>query len=210
MRRFRFWPQMALVVAFAVMNAGCVLIPEIKDRVVELAVAGTTSKVFTVQSATTILNETYDTIDLSTDLDLGQVLADAGIDVSQVTHIALAGIQYRITRADADHPDQSITGGTITIRRLTLPTPGPETNLVTGFTASPGTTSGFKDVTLDANGVAVVNTLLNDVLAALPNPVENGAVTIHLTGASSAPTDFDFELKVTVSITGTVKVSVPT
>jgi hypothetical protein len=84
MRRFRFWPQLALVVAIAAMNAGCVLIPEIKDRVVELAVAGTTSKVFTVQRNGTTLDETYDTIDLSTDLDLGKVLSDAGIDVSQV------------------------------------------------------------------------------------------------------------------------------
>ena len=57
MRQSRFWPQMTLVVAFAVMNGGCVLIPEIKDRIVELAVAGTTSHVFAVQDNSTTLNE---------------------------------------------------------------------------------------------------------------------------------------------------------
>jgi len=208
MRRFRFWPQMALVLALAVMNGGCILIPQIKDRIVELAVAGTTSTTFTVNGSATAADET-DIIDVGSELDLAGVLADNGIDVSNVTHIALSGIAYRITRADAD-PTRAVSGGTITIQREG----GSVQNLVTSFSASPGSTSGFTNVTLDPNGVAVVNTMLADILAALPGAPANPHATFHLTGnmtsTSGNPADFDVEIKITVSITGTINVSVPT
>ena len=42
MRRFRYLPSMALVAALGVANGGCILIPDIQDRIVELAVGGST------------------------------------------------------------------------------------------------------------------------------------------------------------------------
>ena len=210
MQRFKFWPQLALVGALAVANGGCVLIPELKERAVELAIAGTTSQDFTVQSDNTSFDAVNANIDLSTDLDLAQALSDAGIDVSKVGKIALSGISYRIKRADANAA-QSITGGTITIQRL-AGHPSPVTNLVTGFTGSAGVTSTkFTDVPLDANGVAVVNQLLDDIKAALPGALSTGAMTIHLAGGTTVTKpDFDVEVKLTISITGTVTVKVPT
>jgi len=209
MRRIRSWLSMTLVVAFAVMNGGCILIPEIKDRVVELAVAGVTTAVFTVQGSNTAVDETQ-VVDVGVELDLQQILDDAGIDVSQVTKISLAGVAYRIVRADPD-PTREITNGTITIQRGLL---GTIENLVTAFSAAPGALSGFQNVALDAAGVGVVNTLLGEILAALPGAPANPTVTFHLTGNSSSAsgntTDFEFELKITISITGTVNVSVPT
>ncbi len=208
MRRFRFWPPMALVLALAVMNGGCLLIPQIKDRLVELAVSGTTSSVFTVSGSDTQADVT-DVVDVGAQLNLPQILDDAGIDVSQVTHIALSGVAYRIVRADAD-ASREITSGTITIQRAS----GAVENLVIGFSAAPGAVSGFQNVTLDAAGVAVINTLLADILAALPNAPANPSVTFHLTGTmtstSGNPADFDVEIKITIGITGTITVSVPT
>ena len=66
MRRFKFWPQLALVGALAVANGGCVLIPELKERAVELAIGGTTiAGPFAVSGNSTTLNEDYTDIDLS-------------------------------------------------------------------------------------------------------------------------------------------------
>jgi len=207
MRRFRFWPQMALVLTVAVMNGGCILIPEIKDRLVELAVSGTTSAVFTVQGSSTSVDETT-VVDVGADLDLAKVLADAGIDVSQVTHVALSGVSYRILRADPD-ASREILNGAITIQRAG----GTVENLVSGLSAAPGAVSGYQTVTLDPAGVGVVNQMLDDILAALPGAPANGSATFHLTGETTSntgnPTDFDFELKITVSITGKITVSVP-
>lgn len=210
MRRSRFWPQMTLVFALAVMNGGCLLIPQLKDRLVELALSGTSSTTFTVNGSATAADELA-TVNVSTELDLQTILNDAGIDVSQVTHIGLSGVSYRIVRADAD-PSREITGGTITIQRGIA---GAVENLVTGFSAAPGAVSGYQNVTLDAAGVAVVNALLADILEDLkgtPNP--EPSATFHLTGnmtsTSGTAADFDVELKVTIGITGTITVSVPT
>ena len=207
MRRFRFLTQMALVVALAGMNGGCLLIPQMEDRVVELAVGGSTTATFTITGSDTQADET-DVVDIASEIDVAGILEDAGIDASNVTHIALAGISYRIVRADAD-PSREILNGNITIQRGA----GSVENLVTGFSASPGATSGFTNVTLDPAGVAVVNGILDDVRTSLPNPAANTVTTFHLTGDmtsnSGNPADFDVEIKVTISITGTIEVSVP-
>ncbi|HKQ56430.1 MAG TPA: hypothetical protein VJY35_01065 [Candidatus Eisenbacteria bacterium] len=194
----------ALVLALAVMNGGCILIPELKDRVVELAVGGTTSAVFTVQGATTAVDETQ-IVDVGTELNLAQILSDAGIDVSNVTNIALTSVAYRIVRADTD-PALEITNGNITVQRGG----GTVDALVNGLTAAPGAVSGFQNVALDAAGVATINTMLSDILTALPGAPANPTATFHLTGTSTGPTNFDFEMKITISITGTVSVRVPT
>ena len=207
MRRLRFlWPT-TLALALVVSSGGCILIPEMEDRVVELAVGGASSAVFTVQGTNTVVDETL--VANGAGLDLGQILNEAGIDVSQVTNIALAGVSYRILRADPD-PSRELTNGTVTIQRGS----GPVTNLVTSLTAAPGVESDFQNVPLDPAGVAVIEQLLDDMLAALPGVPANANVTLHLTGNSSSaggqPTDFDFELKLTISVTGTVTVRVPT
>jgi hypothetical protein len=209
MRRFRFWPHMALVLAFAVTNGGCVLVPKLKDRVVELAVTGSTSEVFSVQGSDTAVDETTTPFDVGADLDLAKILDDNGIDVSKVKSVKINKVEYRIVRADPD-PTRAVTNGIVTIKRGVAAAQ----NLVTAFSASPGAVSGFTNIPLDPAGVGVVNTLLEDIRAALPGAPANGLVTFHLTGNSTStggnPTDFDFELKITVTIVGTVSVSVPT
>ena len=197
---------MALVLALAMLNGGCILIPEMKDRLVELAVGGTTSAVFTVQGVTTSVNE-IQIVDVGSQLNLAQILADNGIDVSQVTNISLASVSYRITDKGADpNPAQEITGWNITVQRGA----GPIDNLVVGFSAAPGAPSGFQGVPLTAAGVATINTMLDDILGALPGPPANPTATFRLTGNSLSAPNFEFELKITVSITGTVQVTVPT
>lgn len=211
MRRFRSWSRMALVLTLAVMNGGCVLIPEIKDRIVELAVGGSTVVEFVSSGTVNTYNET-NTVNVLNGFDLAQILADAGIEVGAVTNIALSGVEYRITVPDPQAGRQ-IVNGNITIDRdgvLGMP-------LITGFTTNADAVTGWQVAPLDPGGAAVasIKTMLNDIRTELPlSPPPNvTTITYHLTGQSVplvVPTNFTWEMKVKITITGTVTVSVPT
>lgn len=211
MRRFISRSQLALVLALAVMNGGCVLIPEIKDRIVELAVGGSSVVEFVSNGTVNSYNET-NTINVLDGFNLGQILADAGIDVSDVTNIALSGVEYRVTVADPEAGRQ-IVNGNVTIDRdgvLGMP-------LISGFTANADAVSDWQMAPLDPGGAAVasINTMLNDIRTELPlSPPPNvTTVTYHVTGQSVptvVPTNFTWEVKIKITITGTVTVSVPT
>lgn len=209
MHTMRFWPRLAAVVAGSVLSGGCLLIPEIEDKIVELATSGSTTVEFVSSGEVNSIDD-LQTVDVRAGLDLAQILADAGIDVSDVTHIALSGVAYRITVADPD-AGREIVDGTITIDRGGS---GPLT-LVSSFNAAAGAVTDWQTVTLNAGGLAVaeINDLLGDLLEELQGgPPANTTLTYHVTGASlpaDVPTNFTWELRVTVSITGNVEVSVP-
>jgi hypothetical protein len=207
MRRLRIWPQLAAVVALAVLNGGCILIPEMKDRIVELALTGDAVVEFHATGSTGLIDELR-TINLRDSVDLAKILADAGVDVNDVTNIALSGVAYRVSVADAN-PSKQIVDGNVTIARGAG---GPQP-LVTSFTAGAGAVSSFTTAPLDAAGVGIVNALLTDWLAELKGgALANTLITYHATGTTSpAPnTDFFWQLKITLAVTGKVKVTVPT
>ena len=58
MRLTRTWAPCALILAVAMLNGGCILVPEIKDRIVELAVGGSTTVPFVSTGIGSTLNET--------------------------------------------------------------------------------------------------------------------------------------------------------
>lgn len=211
MRRLRSWPHMALVLALAAMNGGCVLIPEIKDRIVELAVGGSTVVEFVSNGTVNTYNETS-TVNVLSGFDLAQILADNGIDVSNVTNIALSGVEYRVTVPDPQAGRQ-IVNGNVTIQR----DGSGELPLITGFTTNADAVTDWQVMPLDPGGAAVasINAMLNDIRTELPlSPPPNvTTITYHVTGQSVplvVPTDFTWEMKVKITITGTVTVSVPT
>ena len=207
MRRFRYWPQMALVVALAVMNGGCLLIPDIKDKVVELAVTGSTVVEF---HATGLINsfDEMKTIDLRDSVDLPGILDDAGIDVSKVTNISLSGVAYRISVADPE-PSRQIVNGMVTVTRGG----GSEQPLVTAFSAPAGAVTGYTTATLDPAGVTQLNNLLDEWLAELQGgALANTVFSYHVSGGSTpsnVDTEFYWQVKITISITGSIEVSVP-
>jgi hypothetical protein len=218
MRRFRFWPQMALVLALAVMNGGCVLVPEMKDRIVELAVGGSTIVAFTTHGETNTIDNSG-TVNITDDLDIQSILDDAGIDVSDVVSIVFSGVDYRVTSPDPQ-ADRTITNGNVTISRAgNGPFP-----LVSGFSAGAGTGNAVTNWTagpLDPNGAAVgeINAALSAILTSLqpggtyPPPAAQTTFTYRVVGDSDpplVPTNFTYELKVRITITGKVKVKIPT
>jgi len=207
---------LALPVAFAL--NGCILIPQIEDRVVELAVGHSVVIPFTSQGATNFENDVK-TVDLDGEFDLKSVLDDAGIDASKVKDVKLASVAYRVTRPEAG---RTISNGQVEFKTFTsdpgtpalgAPPTATYDQLVTSFSGSAGAKTGWIAVPLASGGVTSLNTLLGQFL----NDVKNGGSThprylvYHVYGNSNpaaTPTDFDWEFRLQLSIVGTFKTKV--
>lgn len=194
-------------VIVALTGASCPLIPDIEEKVIELALGGSTTVPFQARG---ILNDKGETecFDLGEDLDLNQILEDADID--SVTAIALAGVAYRVTVADPN-PDRTIANTTVTISR---DGGDQDVSLVTEFTDTAGETYDFRTVTtLDPAGVALVNDMLDDILFAVQNDLPaNVSGCVTWMGQSlplGADTNFDWEIRIDITITGTITLDLP-
>lgn len=209
--RMRNRSTLAALILTMLFGQGCLLIPEIEKRVVELAVGGSTTQEF-VASGELNVHDKRDTVDVRTAIDLPSLLDNAGIDLSDVETIAFSGAAYRVTQQDPT-ANRAIQNGTVTIQRGLA---GAETPLVDNFNVlvnDPANLS-FQNTTLNSAGVALINQLLNDVLAELKGgpPATNTIVITHVHGDSSPgqiATDFKYEIRFDVSIVGTVHVDVP-
>ncbi len=206
MRAHRMLLAAALAAIVLLPSTSCVLAPEIKDKIIELALGASHTAAFVSQGSVNNINETR-TIDLAVDIDLPGLLDDAGVDISDVKDIRMSGAKYRVKRLDPT-PDRRIVNGTVTAQRGT----GPVTAIVTNFSEDVNSVTSFKTAPLDAAGVALINQILADLLTALKAGQQptNMSITYTLTGQStpSAPTDFEWELQLDVTIVGTVKVTV--
>jgi hypothetical protein len=201
MRNHRFLATTTLALLALTAGTGCMLFPQLKDKVVDLVTSGSVTAGFQARGSTDVYSETK-TIDIRDSLDVAQVLDDAGIDVADVKSITLGGVSYRITKAQAG---RTITDGTITVQR----SGGAEADLVGSFTADAGAVTGWITPTLTAAGVTQLNDLLADVLAELQGGAPaNEVITYSVSGTSNptgTDTDFDYQLRLTISIVGKVK-----
>jgi hypothetical protein len=198
---------MALVLAVATMNGGCLLIPQLEDKIVELAVTGSTVVEFVSDGE--INEENYcESGDFKAEVNIAQILDDAGIDISDVTGITLSGVAYRVTVPDPNAA-REIVGGTITIDRGAGPV-----SLVTSFNAPAGSAYDWQTAPLDAAGVAEINDLLSDILTELQGGAPASSTIEYCYSGQSIPldigTNFTWQVRITISITGTIEVSVPT
>lgn len=195
---------LALLLGAQFVLSGCLTIPTIADRVVELVT--TTSVADTlhaVGSTNFILNDTG-LFDVNS-LGLAGILNDAGIDVSNVTGISLAGVSYQVITADANAARN--INGTVKVSCAG----GPTVDLVNPFSANAGAVTGEIPVSLSAAGVTQIDALLSQLLTAIksgPGTVPNGFISYTINGAStptSVATDFVYVLKLTLNVQGTVK-----
>lgn len=209
---------LALPLAFAL--NGCILIPQVEDRIVELAIGHSIVIPFNANGSTNFENDA-NTVDMDGDFDLASVLDDAGVDASDVQDVKVASVSYRITRPEAG---RSIDNGQVEFQTFTSdpgdvsgtlgapPTAG-YTQLVTNFSGSAASTTGWIGVPLASGGVDALNALLAQFLA----DVKNGTTThprylvYHVYGTSNpgaVATDFDWEFRLQLSIVGTFKTTV--
>lgn len=205
MRMHSYLKTLALALPLAVVANSCILIPEIEERVVELAVGHSVVVPFTSFGETNTHDDT-ETINVALDVSLDEILADNDIDASDVKDIKLAGVAYRVTQGEAG---RTITGGTVEFRRHPTGTPaGTFLPLVTSFSADAGAPTGWITVPLAAAGVTDLNALLADLLdeAKGNGPAANTWVTYHVNGVSNPaadPTDFKWEVRLSLTIVGT-------
>ena len=213
MRTTRIWLPAVLLVAASLVGNGCILLPEIQDRVVELAASGSTSAEFSIPANTA---ETLP-LDLSkvvaigagTSLDLKQILDDAGVDVSTVKNVKISKVEYAITNGD------TYTGRTVQ-GDLTVDVGGGVQPLITGFSTQVDAKTPYQTPTLQTAGVNALNSILGQVLTGLKaGGSPTLSATFKLAGSTTPNTDatryinFHYAVKITVSMVGTVKVSVP-
>ena len=214
MRTMKILASPTLVLALGLMNGGCMLVPEIKDRIVELAVGGSTEVEFVSSGTLNTFNETSPPINVLDGFNLAQILADAGVDVASVTHIKISGVDYRVTIPDPDASREIVNGAVTTDRNGSGPLA-----LISNFSAGAGAASDWQPAPLDLGGAAVgdLNAMLQSILDGLksgtPTPASLTTIIYHITGQSvpgNVPTNFTWQMKVKITITGTVTVSVPT
>ena len=207
MRKIHGLELAGLVIAALTLGSGCPNVPKLEDKVVELAAGGSTSVIVEAQGEVNVHDAT-DTVNVKQQLDLAKIVHDAGIDVTDLKDVRVAGVSYRVTRTDPT-PNRRIVNGVITVRRVG----GAEVQLVTNFNVDVNGATGYQTATLDPAGVAVLNGLLADLLAEVRDgiPATNTDVIYHVTGQSTPSgiaTNFQYEIKLDVTILGTVKVKV--
>ncbi len=194
----------ALALTAQVMASGCLLFPELKDKIVELATTGTVTADFHAQGIVNTYTE-IKTINIRDSVDIAKVLTDAGIDVADVKKITVGGVAYRITVADPTTGRQ-ITNGSITVQRQG----GLAADLVTNLTANADAVTGWITPTLDPAGVTELNNLLADILTELQGGAAANEVITYTVSGNSVPvdvsSDFKYQLRLTISVVGTVKV----
>jgi hypothetical protein len=205
MRKVLRWEIVLLALGALSMGSGCPLIPEIKDKVVQLAVGGSTTTEW-VSDGEVNTHDDSQTVDIKTDIDLPKILSDAGIDVLDVDDIKVSGISYRVTAPDPE-PTRRIVNGQVTVRRGA----GAETPIVTNFNVLVNSATTYQTATVDPLGVDLINTLLDDILTELQSGISASPtqITYHVTGQSTptgVPTHFTWQLKLDLSIVGKVKV----
>lgn len=204
----RLAPIGILVLAIAAMGSkGCPTFPQLEDRVVELALGGSVTLPWQARGVTNTYNDT-ETYDLGSGLDLGALLNDADVDASDVTSVKISGIFYRVTVPDPN-AGRTIENGTVTAQRQGTGAVG----LITDFDADVSSATGWIAAPLSNAGVAMLNGILADALTSAKNgtPIPNGNVTYTVSGASipsTATTNFDWELKINVSIVGKFELQV--
>jgi hypothetical protein len=202
MRINRIWLPVVLLLASQTLG-GCVLFPELKDKIVDL-VTGTSVKVsFPVNGLIDVYNDSK-TIDIRDSVDIGKVINDAGINISDIKSITVSGVAYRITQEDSD-PNRQINGAV-----QVAASGGPLTNLIDNFNAACGKKTGWNKVTLDPAGVTVLNHLCAAILAELQGGAAADEHITYSVAGTSTPigvnSDFAYEIRLTINIVGKVKV----
>jgi hypothetical protein len=187
------------------MGSGCPTMPKLEDRIVELAIGGTTTLAppFHGQSTVNTLWTSASTYNLATDIDINSLISGADIDLQDVTAIKLDKIWYRVSTGNG--ASRVISGGKVTVQRQGAAS---ASDLVSNFTQNVKDVTPFIRAPLSSAGVDVLNTILADVLAAQKagTATANPQITYTVTGtADGLPYDFFWELKLDLTISGKIK-----
>jgi len=217
MRKNWLFSLLALGLTALTVQGGCVIIPEVKTKIVELVASGTACDTLDTTGDLN-MHDDFDVADLS-NLDIQQILEDAGIDVSDVDSVAVFGITYKTTQPDS-RSDREIVNGNVTVTRgsynsgtqVFTPSTG-AVDVITNFNVLVNSVTTDQTAPVSAGGIALLNQILNDLLneAKGLGPASNTAIQYHVTGVSNPQgiaTDFKWRICVKINIKGKVEVDV--
>jgi hypothetical protein len=207
MRIHRIGLVAGLLLAAQLAGTSCIFIPKIEKRNVRLAV----SQVLTVPLHATGATNTIaasTSVNLRDSVDFAQIVDDAGIDVSKVDTIVVSKVEYRVAVKDAT-AGRAISNATVNVSVAG----GASTPLVTSFSGAADAVTPWTRANLNSSGTAQLNAMLGAVLRELKGgPSANEHVTCDLGGQSlpiSVATDFWYEIRLTILVSGTVETDVP-
>jgi hypothetical protein len=204
MRNHRPIIVLALLLGAQFVLSGCITIPTMADRVVELVTTTSVADTLHASGSTNYILNDSGIFDVNS-LGIAGILDDAGIDVSDVTGISLASVSYQVVTADVV-ASRNIAG-TVKVSCAG----GPIVDLVNPFNANAGAVTAPIPASLSAAGVTQINNLLAALLTAVKSgtgTVPNGNIIYTVNGTSTPSnqaTDFYYVLKLTLNVQGTVK-----
>ncbi len=216
MRKNALLSLLALVLTALTVQGGCVIIPEVKTKLVELVASGTACDTLDAIGVINNFDET-DVIDVKAGLDIPSVLDEAGIDANDVDSIAVYGITYKTTQPDPND-QREIVNGQVTAQRgrlvgSTFTATGPEVVVISSFDQVVNDATTDQTAPVSAQGVQMLNGLLQALLDEAKGQgfVDDSAIQYHVTGMSNpqdVQSNFKWRICVKVNIKGKVEVDV--
>ncbi|HTR97594.1 MAG TPA: hypothetical protein VMH61_06800 [Candidatus Acidoferrales bacterium] len=197
---------LALVTLVAA-GSSCPTEPKIKTRFVDLAVGQSVTLDFPATGSTNTFTSGNVAVRLDQSINLPQAIAAAGIDVSSLKSITLAGVSYRVSVADPTS-GRTVTSGSVQVAVNS----NPMVDLIDNFSGAADKVTGWITPSLDSLGVDQINALLASELPQIQNDQNPPETLTYNVSGVSTPTDvatsFTYELRLTLSIVGTVKTKV--
>ena len=210
MRIHRIGLVAGLLLAAQLAGTGCILIPKIEKRNVRLVVSQyATVPIHAVGAINTGTFAGALAGNLGDVVSIRQALDNAGIDVSKVDSVVVGKIEYRVSVPDAT-PTRQITAGHVQVSTAG----GALTDLMVGFSHSAGAVTPWLRADLTPAGVAKLDALLSAVVREIRfgSPAADQRIGYSVSGVSAptaTATDFYYEIRLTLLISGTVETSVP-
>ena len=206
MKRKRILQIVALLLGCMVlMGEQCPPIPEITEKTVELALAGSIILQLEAEGIINVYDE-VEHININDEIDLAEIIEGTDIDPDSIRSVRLSGAQYRVTVPDPN-PGRQITNGNVTVQRGG----GPVADIVDDFSYPVSAPPDWITAPLVEEGVDVLNGILDDLLDELQGgpPITDSEVDFHVSGVSepqNVNTSFEWELKLIFTVVGAVTI----
>jgi hypothetical protein len=197
-----------LLLAAQLAGTGCILIPKIEKRNVRLVVSRIATVPLHATGATNTISAAS-TVNLRDSIDLAAAVSDAGIDAAQLDSVVIGKVEYRVVSKDAtagraiDHANIQVRAGRTT---------GAYTDLILDFSHPADAVTPWTRAPLASAGVTELNQMLAAILAEIKTGTPaNENLGYTLTGASApttTATDFWYEIRLTILMSGRIKTDV--
>ena len=216
MRLSRLQQALALVLVMLTVEGGCVILPEVKSKIVELVASGTACDTL---EAIGIINDHDDrsSFDIKDGIDIQQLAEDAGIDLDLVDSVFVSGVTYKTTMPDPD-PGREIVNGNVTVQRGNIvggnfTGVGSAVNIITGFNVLVNSVTTDTTAPVTPAGIQLIQQLLNECLQEAKGgpPALNTAIEYHVTGQSlpqNIATNFKWQICVSLNMKAPTEVDV--